>query len=606
MLASSSRRIVLVAGILLAGACDASHRPRPDSPTGNPAQDAVTSTGTIELQLANQVGLDSLDYAIAGPNQFASSGTLDLSSASTISGTIGGIPAGFGFTILLSGRLTDGSTACSGTSTFTVVERMTTIVPVHILCFPTPNGSISVSGTINLCPVIDMISPASTSAFVGDPVAFTATVRDLDAGPAPLTFSWTASSGTFDDPSLNSPLFTCTAPGNVIVGLRTSDGDPGCATEWAVTLSCSNPDCITLGSGTTAYAMGSERAVDPTDGDQAGLALAHQGDQYLALWQQVDRGKYGARALDASGQSIGPTHALVANPIGQVVSLAGGLGRYMATWYDQAGDVLALPLGLLGEEAFGSPRVLVSQSSGSRFIAPIDFDGSAFRTVIVSVPSGFPSWDASIAGIFVDLDGSRLPGKGGVPGGGFAGDYDGVPTIGCRPGRCLTAYRNVVGMFSVPTQTYLGGSFDGQPPTLHGAVPGTTLPAVAFGNGIWLVAWQSPDQVTHAIRLSDASGAPLDGFPDGLVLGQQPATGFPASPAVTFSGGQFVVAWEGANGAIRLGRVTTDGAVLDPGGLVGPQGSGPVLSGDLLGYTRDRVYVRRLSLGTDGPHGCDP
>jgi hypothetical protein len=60
----------------------------------------VEQTGSlgISLKAAPGVTLSSVTYIIAG-NGFSKTGTIDTSGSPTISGTIGGIPAGEGYTI---------------------------------------------------------------------------------------------------------------------------------------------------------------------------------------------------------------------------------------------------------------------------------------------------------------------------------------------------------------------------------------------------------------------------------------------------------------------------------------------------------------------------
>ena len=70
----------------------------------------VENTGSIGLTLAAAPGvtLNSVTYTITG-NGFTKSGTIDTSGSPTVNGTIGGIPAGKGYTITLTATSVEGT-----------------------------------------------------------------------------------------------------------------------------------------------------------------------------------------------------------------------------------------------------------------------------------------------------------------------------------------------------------------------------------------------------------------------------------------------------------------------------------------------------------------
>lgn len=106
-------------------------------------------------------------------------------------------------------------------------------------------------------------------------------------------------------------------------------------------------------------------------------------------------------------------------------------------------------------------------------------------------------------------------------------------------------------------------------------------PAVAFGNGTFLVSWQSgrvaegdlcsnsPDFIGSIVgaRL-DKAGKVLDKTP--FVISD--AADLQERPAIAFGGGVFVVVWQdlrnGKDWDIYAARVGSDGKVLDPGGIL--------------------------------------
>ena len=50
-------------------------------------------------------------------------GTIDVSHSQTISATIGGIPAGNGYSLTITGTAIDGLTTCTGSATFSITPR---------------------------------------------------------------------------------------------------------------------------------------------------------------------------------------------------------------------------------------------------------------------------------------------------------------------------------------------------------------------------------------------------------------------------------------------------------------------------------------------------
>jgi hypothetical protein len=204
---------------------------------------AVDTTGTVSvaLQIAPGVNLNSATYTITGPNNFVKTGSVDLSTATTLSVTIGGIPAGNGYQITLSGTTADGGTSCLGSATFNVTARQTTSVMVALSCHEAPrNGSVLVSGVLNVCPVIDGISANPAEVQLGGTIALAAAAHDTDSGPSPLSFAWQASSGTLSSASAQNPTLTCTTPGTATVTLTVSDGDPlpTCADTLSAQVTC--------------------------------------------------------------------------------------------------------------------------------------------------------------------------------------------------------------------------------------------------------------------------------------------------------------------------------------------------------------------------------
>ncbi|HVR21411.1 MAG TPA: hypothetical protein VMS65_16975, partial [Polyangiaceae bacterium] len=154
----------------------------------NHGGDGQVGTLGINLDVAPGVTLNAVTYSITG-NGFSKTGSIDTSGSPTISGTIGGIPSGNGYTITLTATSTDGATTFTGSASFNVTAGATTPVTIKLTGVRrTGNGSVSVNGTLNVAPVIDEVTAAPLTAFVGSTVTLAAVGSDVDNGPSPLSY----------------------------------------------------------------------------------------------------------------------------------------------------------------------------------------------------------------------------------------------------------------------------------------------------------------------------------------------------------------------------------------------------------------------------------
>ncbi len=204
------------------------------------SQDA-TGAVSFALTLVPGVTLPSASYTITGPAGFTRMGTINLTSSSTLSALISGLPAGMGYAITVSSTASDGVTTCGGSATFNVTARATTVVVVALDCHQPPTtGSASISGVINVCPVVDGLSATPSEVTVGSSIALAVAAHDADNGPSPLAYAWQVTGGTLSSATAQSPTLTCTTPGPVTVSVTASDGDtkPGCADTESATVTC--------------------------------------------------------------------------------------------------------------------------------------------------------------------------------------------------------------------------------------------------------------------------------------------------------------------------------------------------------------------------------
>jgi phospholipase C len=185
--------------------------------------------GTIGMQLTVPGGevLNVINWTLTGPNgasTIVQTGSVNVANSQTTSFLVGGIPAGAGYGIALSGTSTDGNITCSGSAMFSVAARATTNVSVALQCSATASeaGAAQVTATTYGCAAWNSVSATPAEVTVGNSVTVSASA--IAPNPSALTFAWSAPSGSFDAPASASSHFTCTAPGPVSLTLTVGDG----------------------------------------------------------------------------------------------------------------------------------------------------------------------------------------------------------------------------------------------------------------------------------------------------------------------------------------------------------------------------------------------
>jgi hypothetical protein len=169
------------------------------------------------------------------------------------------------------------------------------MVTVALDCHqPSKTGSVSVNGSINVCPTADGLSANPADVAVGFPVALAIAAHDADSGPAPLAYFWTAASGSFSNPASATPTFVCNAPGPVTLTATVSDGDstPGCADTLSVVVTCEPGtllvrNSLVISSSTydrTTGAVASLAIGTPLAGSATATASAVAGNDYVTVW----------------------------------------------------------------------------------------------------------------------------------------------------------------------------------------------------------------------------------------------------------------------------------------------------------------------------------
>jgi len=264
----------------------------------------VEPTGSIGLALtaAPGVTLNAVSYIISG-NGFTKTGTIDTSGSPTISGTIGGIPAGKGYTITLTAKSVEGTTTFTGSATFDVTAGATTSVTIRLIgTDKTGNGSVAVTGTVNVSPRIDELTVTPQTVLVGSSISLLSVGTDPDSFPSPLSYYWSTTGGVIDNPLAPSATLTSATPGTFTVTLTLSDGD---ATDTATTtVTFVRPAASGAADGGSA------------DGDDGGAVAGGPSKPNILLIIADD---YGAEASSLY-PSIAGTHGQV--PVPNIEALA--------------------------------------------------------------------------------------------------------------------------------------------------------------------------------------------------------------------------------------------------------------------------------------------
>jgi hypothetical protein len=202
--------------------------------------EARTGRVDIALEVSPGVTLSTASYDILAPDGHVTTGSVGVGDTTNVPVDVGPLPVATGYLLIVSGVASDGSTGCSGQTPFDVTGGAPGTLVVHLTCGGPPStGQLLVTGSVNVCPLIDGVSAAPASARVGASMALGAPAHDADGQPAPLTYSWSATGGTLSSTSAPAPTFTCTAAGTAVVTVSVSDGDPGCVDQMSFNVTCS-------------------------------------------------------------------------------------------------------------------------------------------------------------------------------------------------------------------------------------------------------------------------------------------------------------------------------------------------------------------------------
>ncbi len=215
--------------------------------------------GSVDLSLTlNGAEVDSVQYVVTGGALGSPlEGTLAV-QGDQVFGVIANLPVGTNYVITLT-AYNNGEVVCVGSSEpFDIVANQTTQVDVVLTCGEETtvetgnaqvNGSFNVVG-LNVCPVVHsyVAIPDAIEAGGSSDVQIVASDYDGDA----LSYSWTATSGSFDNAASSDAVYTCGAAGDQVLTVVVSDGEAGCDQTVEIPVGCGGtPLCQDVVCGPT-------------------------------------------------------------------------------------------------------------------------------------------------------------------------------------------------------------------------------------------------------------------------------------------------------------------------------------------------------------------
>ncbi|HVG63768.1 MAG TPA: Ig-like domain-containing protein [Hyalangium sp.] len=322
--------------------------------------------------------------------------------------------------------------------------------------------------------------------------------------------------------------------------------------------------------------VGSPFTVSGAAGNQLAAALAFDGTNYLAAWQDHRSGTesdiYAARispagaVLDSAGIAVSTQSAAQTNP-----TIAFNGSTYLIVWEDSRNQA-STDLDLYGARV--SPAGAVLDTSGRALIVAASAQTQPALTRVGS--QYLLAWQDLRDGE-LDLYAARVDGAGTVL------DASGALVVAAQGNQSLAAVASIgphalITWSSDRTADIIGARVDTSTAltvldpsgfTVSLSPNSETSPAVAFDGTNYLVVWQDNRGSgfdLYGVRVS-GSGTVLDpaGFPISAASGNQ------RNPAVAFDGTNYLIVWEDTRsslvGDIFGARVSPSGTVLDADGL---------------------------------------
>lgn len=200
---------------------------------------AATGSATLSLEVVDGIEFDTVEYEITGGEMEPMGGSIDTSApGATASVEVFGIAPGDGYTVTMTATSTDGETSCEGSEDFAVEAGVATDVMVILNCKRPPTfGALRANGKFNICTQLTkaIVAPLATS--VGASIDVSA--EAVDAEGDDIEYQWTATAGSFADPTAAVTTYSCDVEGTQSVRVTVSDDEfEYCDDSWTVEVTC--------------------------------------------------------------------------------------------------------------------------------------------------------------------------------------------------------------------------------------------------------------------------------------------------------------------------------------------------------------------------------
>ena len=195
---------------------------------------------SVSLQLRGGIEIDQVTWKIDRVGVAPMNGTINTSApGSTPSVEVFGLQPGEGYSITMAATSALGEMSCGGSADFAVESGVSTHVMVLLNCEPPKVlGGVRANGEFNVCAdlvVVVVVAPLQIS--VGDKIELLAVAEDAERDP--IEYRWETTGGSFDDPTVEDPIYTCEELGNYDVSVAVSDdGFDPCTSGWTIRVTC--------------------------------------------------------------------------------------------------------------------------------------------------------------------------------------------------------------------------------------------------------------------------------------------------------------------------------------------------------------------------------
>jgi hypothetical protein len=240
------------------------------------ASSSKAGTVKLALTLPDATTLDVVSYKVIASDGITvlANGAINTSDRGATPSVDVSVVASMNDKVNLHG-VTSANVVCDGTSVaFNVIAGQVDFVAVTLVCggsqLQSGSGSVIVNGTVvggDNCPVLQswMASPLQSSITGQIDVSALATDADTTATPPQtLSYAWTASAGTFVNPTSATTKYNCSVAGDQTLTITVSDdySPTPCTAIMTFPVKCINPSC---GDGHFDPATEQCDGSDPTD-----------------------------------------------------------------------------------------------------------------------------------------------------------------------------------------------------------------------------------------------------------------------------------------------------------------------------------------------------